>query len=75
MLLNLKNYKLAKLYAKDIVEILKKFDAVESQLKKYANFKPVSRVLSAIRDERAVLIAHRVKFDLIVKTKGQVKDT
>jgi len=74
MLLNLKNYKLAKVYAKDITEILKRLDTTENQLKKYSNFKPVSRILSSIRDERAVLIAHKVKFEHIVKTKGQVKE-
>lgn len=58
MLVKLKDYKIARKYKQDSVEILKVLDLTTRALSLYKYYTPVKKILANIVDERAILMAH-----------------
>lgn len=58
MIVNLKNYKVAKKYAEDAVNILKVVDLAMRGLQLYRHYKPVAAMLSDLKDNKVMLEAH-----------------
>lgn len=71
---NLKNYKLARIFVKDLEVIIKQLETTVSHLAPYGKYKAVGRILKEIKDNKAVLQSHYASCKQIVNTKGEVKE-
>jgi len=74
MILNLKNYKLAKIFKNDITKILEHVNQSIINLTPYIKYKPVVKMLAELRDQKSMLEAHLKNCNKIISDKGQVKE-
>lgn len=54
----IKDYRIAKKYSQDSIEILKVLDLTTRALSLYKYYTPVKKILASIVDEKAILMAH-----------------
>jgi len=71
--LNLRQYKLSKIFVKDLAVMIELVQAQIKDLESYRRYKPVQRILATLNDELSTLKAHQTKCIDIVKNKGKVK--
>jgi hypothetical protein len=71
---NMKNFKLARVFAKDIEIIIKQLDDTTIKLAPYGKYRAVGRVLKEIKDNKAILQSHYTSCKQIVASKGEVKE-
>lgn len=70
MLVNLKSYKTAKKFSEDYVHVARVFDLTIRALQPFSKYKPVVSVLDVLRDNKAILDAHKNTADKILKQAG-----
>jgi len=70
--LNLRDFKLAKIYVKDIEDIIKLIDASAKQLIPYVRYKPISKILTEMRANRSILESHLRKYKRLIESKGRM---
>lgn len=73
MILSLKDYKLAKIYTKDLAVIIKNIESSAKTLIPYLRYKPVQHVLKEMKKAQTVLETHQDKYLKLVKNKGRVE--
>jgi hypothetical protein len=74
MILNLENYKFAKIITNDIEAICLKIEKCMKLLSPFTRYRDVNKLLNALRDTNQRLTAHHRKYEKIVKSKGKVDD-
>lgn len=68
---NAKDYKLAKQFCRDIEAILKVTGLALRALEPFKHYRPVSRLISTLKEESSLLEAHLNKYKKIKKEKGK----
>ena len=69
----MRNYKLAKVFSKDLETIVREVELSIAKLSPYVRYKPVAKVLGTLKNELIVLKIHQKECSNIVTTKGQVR--
>jgi hypothetical protein len=69
---NARNYKLSKIYIKDLDVIIAETQRAINGLAPYARYKSVGRLLRQLKEELAIQKTHKNNCDVIVKAKGAV---
>lgn len=71
--LNLKDYKLAKVFAKDLREVEKRIEASIKSLEPYSKYKPIATLIGQHRATKAVIEGHLAKYEKMIRSKGRVE--
>jgi hypothetical protein len=70
---NAKDYKLAKIFCNDLELILKIVGLAIRGLEQFRHYKPVTRLLYNLKEEKTILESHLDKYKKVKKDKGKVK--
>ena len=72
MLLDLRLYKLAKIFVKDLPEIIKRIDTSLAALEPFQRYKPVALCLIILRAQKGVLQFELGNYSKLLKEKGNI---
>jgi hypothetical protein len=72
-LFDIKEYKFAKVFKKDLAEIQDDFKKVEAILYKWRKYKEVRKLLNHLEMSNHVIKMHQEHYELVLKDKGRVK--
>lgn len=68
---NIKDYKQALVYSKDIEKVLTIVKATQASLRSYEHYVPVQHILASLTDERLILEIYLDQFKEVIKNKGK----
>jgi hypothetical protein len=71
---NAKDYKLAKVFCSDLEIILRVVDLAIRGLEPFKRYKPVSRLIFVMKEEKVILESHYDKYKQVKKDKGKIKN-
>lgn len=74
MLHNLRHLKLARIYSRDLVDIIANIEGELKYLNSFKHYKPVSRICYSLKEELQVLKKNLLQCQNIVESKGLTKD-
>jgi 5-bromo-4-chloroindolyl phosphate hydrolysis protein len=69
---DMREYKYAKVFKKDLAEIRNDLAKVQNELDKWRKYKEVKRILTQIEMSDTILKMHQEHYDLVLKDKGRV---
>ena len=70
---NLKDYKQARVFEKDLKQVIKIINLAISALHHYSKYAPVSVIISSLQTNKTILEIHYNKYKRIVEAKGEIK--
>ena len=74
MIFHARQYKLSKIFSKDLIVIIKYTENIIKDLTPYSRYKSVQRILDVSRKELETLKNHKIECDKVVTNKGQIKE-
>lgn len=71
---NIRSYKLAKIFEKDLSTLIKHVDSAIILFAPYAKYSPINRILNVLQNEQLILKSHEQEAKHLIETKGKIQD-